>query len=69
MEEPLVPGASGQTLVERHDGLAIGVDGPTRGDPSAVTKKEVTGGSHPAIVTRPVVIVNGPVYIVDSMRP
>jgi hypothetical protein len=63
MEEALVPRTFGETLVEGHDRIAIGIDCPTRRDPSTITEKEVTGGSHRAIVTRPVVIVNGPVYI------
>lgn len=63
MEEALVPRTGGQTFVERHDRVPVGLDRPTGRDPPTITEQEVIGGHHRAIVTRPVVIVNGPVYI------
>jgi hypothetical protein len=63
MKEALVTRPFGEPFVQGHDRVAVAVDRRAGRDPTTVTEKEVTGGSHCVIVTRPVVIVNGPVYI------
>jgi hypothetical protein len=63
VEEAVVPRPRRQALVQGDDGVTISVVGSPRRQSPAITQDDATRGCHTTIVTRPVVIVNGPVYL------